>query len=124
MDLREETFRMTVVLVAASLALIIAGAGGIGGSLALAALLVVVAGLLSVVALGVDDGPEVLGHDLGRYAKVLWVGALIAALLVVVARDATPGELQALGGLVGLLGMVNYFLRPVYRLAYALLSRL
>lgn len=124
MDLREETFRMTVVLVAASLALIVPGVGGIGGSLALSALLVVVAGLLSVVALGVEDGPKVLGHDLGRYAKVLWVGALIAALVVVVARDATPGELQALGGLVGLLGMVNYFLRPVYRLGYALLSRL
>ena len=28
-------------------------------------------------------------------------------------------ELQALGGVVGLAGMVNYFLRPVYRAGYA-----
>lgn len=124
MDLREETFRVTVVLVAASLGLVGPGVAGIGGSLALSALLIVVAGLLYVVTLGLDDGPEVLGHDLGRYATVLWAGALVAALVVVVARDATPGELQALGGLVGLLGMGNYFLRPVYRLGYSLVARL
>ena len=37
---------------------------------------------------------------------------------------ASPAELRALGGLVGLVGMTNYFLRPVYRAASAFVRRL
>ncbi len=123
MDLRAETFRVTVVLVAASLALLVPSLVGIGGSLALSAVLMVSGGLLYVATTDLGEGPEVLGHDLGRYAAVLWLGALVAALVGLAFRDATPGELQALGGVVGLLGMANYFLRPVYRLGYGLVVR-
>jgi hypothetical protein len=32
---------------------------------------------------------------------------------------ASPGEVQALGGLLGLVAMANYFFRPVYYAVYA-----
>jgi hypothetical protein len=42
----------------------------------------------------------------------------------VVEPSATPAEVQALGGLLGLVGMANYFLRPLYLFAYDLLETL
>jgi hypothetical protein len=45
----------------------------------------------------------------------------VALLLV---PGASPEELQALGGIAGFVGMINYFLRPVYFLVYSLLKRL
>mgnify|MGYP006291260009 CR=1 FL=1 len=122
MDWYEETFRLTVVLVVGSAALVLSGRAGVGGSLPFAAGLVALAGLLFAATDQVGDGPRVLGHDLGRYAAVLWLGALAAAATVLLALDATPGEIQAVGGLMGLAGMLNYFLRPVYRIGARLLA--
>ena len=48
--------------------------------------------------------------------------AVLAALPVVLEPTASAEELQALGGIVGLVGMVNYFLRPVYLLLYSLVQ--
>lgn len=120
----EETFRATVVLLAASLTLIGPGIAGLGGSLGLAVAQVALAAVLFVGRDRLGTGPSALGHDLGYYGEVLWLGPLVGAAVTVLGLTATPAELQALGGLVGLAGMANYFLRPVYRLASGTLGRI
>ncbi len=122
MDWKAETFRVTVVLLTASVALIAAGVAGFGGSVGLVVMLVGFAVLLFALKDELARAPDALRHDLGAYGAVLWVGPLLAAVVVALMLDATPAELQALGGLVGLVGMVNYFLRPLYRLGHALLK--
>jgi hypothetical protein len=124
MSWREETFRVTVVLLAASLALLVPGTAGIDGSLSLGVVflggaLVLFAGREQLAA-----APQALGHDLGSYGRVLWAGPVVATVVVVFSADATAAELQALGGLVGLAGMANYFLRPLYRALGSLADRL
>lgn len=119
MDWYEEAFRLTVVLLVTSVLVIAPGIAGVGGSL----LLVVGALLVATGLYGVRDrlaqAPEMLRHDLGHYGSALWLSGVVAAIVFLLSLSATPGELLALGGLVGLLGMVNYFLRPVYRLLVA-----
>jgi len=122
MDWYEETFRVTVVLLTASLALLVPGFAGIGGSLALVLVLVVLGSALFAGREQLAAGPKAVGHDLGYYGQVLWAGPIVGALVVLIALDATTAELQALGGLVGLAGMVNYFLRPVYRAIHSIVS--
>jgi hypothetical protein len=122
MNWYEETFRATVVLVAASVALIAPGAAGIDGSMLLGVVFVALAGPLFAVRGVLSEGPVILGHDIGSYVAVLWLSPLLAALISFMAPGATPGELQALGGLVGLAGMANYFLRPLYRLGYRIID--
>jgi hypothetical protein len=119
MDLDGESFRLTVVLVAASLCLVLAGLAGFDSSVGLAGVFVLLAGVLSVAWQRLSGNPGVLGHDLGAYAAILWVAPLAAAAVSVLYLGATPGELLTLGGLAGLAGMVNYFLRPVYRAGYS-----
>jgi hypothetical protein len=114
--------RLTLVLLAGGLPLIAAGAAGVAASATL------VAGLLALAAALAVIGTRVAGTAWARvdrraFVADLWVGPLLAGLLLVLHLDAHPGEVQALGGLVGLAGMLNYFLRPVYHLAYAFLSR-
>lgn len=46
----------------------------------------------------------------------LWLASLVAAAAVVVVFGATPGEVQSMGGLVGLAGVLAYVLRPFVRL--------
>jgi hypothetical protein len=121
MDWKGETFRATVVLLAASAVLIGPGVAGIGSSFVLAGTLVALAALLFAGSGALGAAPRAVGHEVGDYGAVLWVAPLVAAAVVLLALDATPGELQALGGLVGLAGMANYFLRPLYRLGYAAL---
>ncbi|MEF8787128.1 MAG: hypothetical protein V5A45_14445 [Haloarculaceae archaeon] len=116
MDWYEEAFRLTVVLLVASVLVIAPGIAGVGGSLLLVAGALLVAGGLYSVRDRLEMAPKVLRHDLGRYGTTLWLSGVVAAVVFLLGLSATPGELLALGGLVGLLGMVNYFLRPVYRL--------
>src|SRR6056297_3015797 len=58
--------------------------------------------------------------DYSRYLSGLWLGPAIAAVVTVAAITigASPGELQALGGVTGLVGVFNLLLRPVYRLVH------
>lgn len=123
MDWYAETFRATVVLVAAGMALVLAGTAGLRGTVPLVAGLVAVGGLLFAARDPLSETPRVWGFDAGPVLAALWMGPVVAALVVAVALDATAAEIQALGGLVGLLGMANYFLRPLYRLAYSLARR-
>lgn len=114
-----ETFRLTVVLLAASVSLIVPGALAVGGG---PTLLLLLAGL----AVGTFTVRETLrgvqprlGVPVGRSLAVVWLGPLVAAGVVLLTLGTTPGEVQALGGLLGLAAMVNYFLRPVYYAVYA-----
>ena len=119
----EPEVRLTLALLAGSAVLIGVGTAGVGGSVALVAALAALAVLANVGGRALLDSAW-RRVDLHAYAADLWVGVLVAAVAVAAVPDATPGEVQALGGLVGLAGMVNYFLRPVYRLVYGLGRRL
>ncbi len=118
--LAPRTQRLTVVLLAASLVLGLPGVVGVGPSLGLAVILAVLAGVLLSVRNRLVSSGRTAGIDLGRYAQDLWVGPAIGVAIVLLLPGATPGELQAVGGVCGLLGMANYFLRPVYASAIAL----
>ena len=123
-DWTERTLSATMVLLAASFVLILPALAGVGASLPLLGALVVLGAVLAAGRSVLADLPRVLGHDVGTHARDLWVGPLVAAALVVlVAPDASPVELQAIGGIAGLLGMINYFIRPLYLFAYGFLRR-
>ena len=123
MDWREESVRVTFALLVASVGLLGPGLAGITASLTLVAVLFGVAGLLFFARDRLDAGPTVLGREVGAFGRVLWTGPAIAAVVCLAFLGATPAELQALGGLVGLVGMANYFLRPVYRVGSVLVRR-
>ena len=113
--------RATTVLLGGGLSLVAAGTAGIDGSIAL----VFALGMVSVggrlVASVVADTES--KFDVRRVVADLWIGPALAAVVVVVYFGASPGEVQALGGIIGLLGMLNYFLRPFYHLVYGLGQR-
>jgi hypothetical protein len=108
--------QVTAVFLAASVALIGPAVAGLGSSIPLGL------GLL-VLGLGLEVGVRQANRVDGRTNIPVWVGLrtvplglVVAALVGLGSLGATPGELQAIGGLCGLLGMSNYFLRPVYGL--------
>lgn len=107
----------TVLLLVAAFALIGASLLGLGGSLPLA----IAMALATVGLFAVRHPLATLAEDYYLLARTLedgWIGTTAATLTVLVALGATPGELQSLGGLIGLVGMLNYFLRPVYRILF------
>ena len=113
--------RATIVLLAGGLSLVAAGTAGIDGSIGLVFALGLVSVGVGLAATALDDSES--EFDVRRVLADLWIGPALAAVIVVVWLGATPGEVQALGGLVGLLGMLNYFLRPFYHLVYGLGQR-
>lgn len=118
--LAPRTQRLTVVLLAASLTLVGPGVAGLGASLSLSVVLGIGAGVLLAVRDRLAAVGRWHGLDLGHYLRDVWAGPLVGAAVVLGAPGATPGEVQALGGICGLLGMLNYFLRPVYVALYGL----
>lgn len=106
----------TAVLLVASVALIVPSLIGLGASLPLVAAFAIVGGALFAGSerLAAVSVPTL---RVGPLLGVAWLGPVVAGLVVLVALDASPGELQALGGLCGLVAMANYFLRPVYGVA-------
>ncbi len=123
MDVSERAVRATFVLLVASAGLLGAGLAGTTASLTLAAALLGVGGALFALRDRLDAGPAVAGRDPGAYGRLLWVGPVVAAAVCLAFLGATPAELQSLGGLVGLVGMANYFLRPVYRAGSIVVER-
>lgn len=111
--------QLTAAMLVASVALIGPGLAGLGASLPLGVVLLAAGALLfagreEIAAIG-----RVGWVPLGAMLCVAWAGLALAAAVALLASDASPGELQAYGGLCGLLGMLNYFLRPIYGLVYA-----
>jgi len=120
---RVAVHRVTAVLLVTSTALLVPGLVGIGGSLPLAAVFVGAGGALALVRGMLASLPSVAGCEPGRYAPDLPFAAALAAITVVVFSDASPAELQALGGLAGVVAIANYFFGPVYLYVYGLVNR-
>jgi hypothetical protein len=120
----ERSLRLTGVCLVASALLILPAVAGIGPS----AVLAVVLALLGLGALAVREQlaslPTTIGYDLGRYGQDLWLAGLLAALVVVAGPATAPAELQALGGIIGIVGMANYFLRPILLTLRSIVRRL
>lgn len=122
-DWQAMTLRATMVLLVTSVVLIGPALAGIGASIGLTFVFIAAAAGLAAAQPQLATLPTVLDHDLGKYGQDLWLGPLLGALALVVVPDASPAELQTLGGFAGFVGMVNYFLRPVYAMVYALALR-
>lgn len=122
-QVRELSTRATVVLLVTSAVLIPIGLAGLGASLPLSLLCLVLAGALRAIRHRLATLPTVVGYDLGDHGRDLWIGPLLAVAITLVWMGASPGELQALGGLAGFVGMVNHFLRPLYLYGFALARR-
>jgi hypothetical protein len=60
---------------------------------------------------------------LAIHAESLWIGPALAAGVLIVYSGISPGELQTVGAVIGLLGMANYLLRPVYVLVASIAGR-
>lgn len=130
---RERSLRATIALLVSSVFLLGPGAAGVDASwLLVGGFVLLAAGLFLVreplerlVRAGHRRIPTVMESELLPYGRDLWIGPLVAAVvLVFVDPGASPGELQALGGLVGLIAMVNYFVRPIYLYLFSLVRRL
>lgn len=112
--------RATVLLLVAAALAIGFGVAGVGASLPIVVGLLVLTAVLFAARPDEDRFGSVAGVDLGGIVQSLWLAPLVTALPLLVRLSATPGEVQAIGGLLGLTGMANYFLRPVYLLGYDL----
>ena len=115
--------RVTAVFLATSAVLILPSLAGLGSSVHLTVALVVTGLVLVLLRPQLSALPTVLDIDLGRYAPDLWIAPFLAASVLVIVPDASPPELQALGGIAGVVAMVNYFLSPVYVFGYSLALR-
>ena len=118
--IRHGTMRATVLLLVAAALAIGFGVAGVGASLPIVVGLLVLTAVLFAARPDEDRFGSVAGVDLGGIVQSLWLASLVTALPLLVRLSATPGEVQAIGGLLGLTGMANYFLRPVYLLGYDL----
>jgi hypothetical protein len=120
--LEELSLAASVHLFVAGSILIGLGAAGIGASLLVLLALLAVA---VVLARGRDQLPG-FGHrrglDTDRLVRDSWIAVILAATTAGIALGASPDELMALGGILGLVGVGNYFLRPVYVLVGSLLG--
>lgn len=108
------TKETTVALLVAGFVLIGAGLGGLRGGAPLVGGLVAATVVAYLLRTEVPDLGVHAGHDLGLYVRDAWIAFGVATVVVLFLFGATPGELQTAGGLLGLGGMLNYFLRPLY----------
>ena len=110
--------QVTVLCLVAAGMLLALGVAGVPASLALVGFFVVLSVGLYLTRPEPSVG-RVLGVDVDSLLSSLWLAPALAALPLLFEPTASAEELQALGGLVGLVGMANYFLRPVYLLVYS-----
>lgn len=109
--------RISAVFLLAAVILIPMPYLGMGASLPL--LLALAAG-----AWGLYEAWQRSEGDVRTYLSGLWLGPVVALLFVIYGLliGASPGEIQALGGIAGIVGVVNLLLRPVYRLLHYVLA--
>lgn len=107
--------RLSAVFILGGVLLIPLGFVGVAANFGIVVGMVVLAGVLFYAWKNTDE------YD--TYLSGLWLGPAIAAIvaLIGVLMGASAGELQALGGMTGLLGVINLLLRPVYRIAHYIL---
>ncbi|MFB6128711.1 MAG: hypothetical protein ABEJ47_03005 [Halorhabdus sp.] len=84
-------------------------------------------GLVAVGALALAFRHHVAGlvsHPAAdAYLRSIPPAPLLAGAVALWFSGASPGELQTLGGVLGLLAIANHLLRPVYGLGYRLFAR-
>lgn len=104
--------RITAVFIIAAAVLIPLGWLGIGPSLMLVFGLILAAVALFLAWQNADE--------YSQYISGLWLGPVIAAIATIYALiiRASPGELQAIGGIAGIIGVINMLMRPVYRILH------
>ncbi|WP_324666024.1 hypothetical protein [Haloarcula sediminis] len=119
--IRTGTMQVTVLCLVAAGILLALGAAGVPASVPLLGLLLALSAGLYYTRPDADGG-RVLGIDVDSLLSTLWLAPALAALPVLLEPAASAEELRALGGVVGLAGMLNYFLRPVYLLGYSLVE--
>jgi hypothetical protein len=104
--------RITAVFLIAAAVLIPLGWLGIGPSLMLVFGLILGAVALFLAWQNADE--------YSQYISGLWLGPVIAAIATIYALviRASPGELQAIGGIAGIIGVINMLMRPVYRILH------
>jgi hypothetical protein len=122
--IREGSIQVTALLLVAAGVLLVLGVAGVGASLPLVGLLLALAVVLYATRSTEPTVGRVGGLNVDHLLGSLWLAVVVATLPLVFELSATPEEVQALGGLLGLAGMVNYFVRPLYLLAYDLVSSL
>lgn len=113
---RLRSSRGTYILLLASFLLIGPTVAGVGATLPLVAVFAALAVAFWAGRDSLRRLPVVAGYDTGWYARDSWLAAVLGGVVTLVVFGAPSAELQAVGGLVGLTGMVNYFLRPLYLL--------
>jgi hypothetical protein len=108
--------RITLVFLIAAAILIPLGYLGVGPSIPL------VVGQLGLAGVLYYAWKQTEEYD--QYLAGLWLGPIVGVIATGVALliGASPGELMSIGGLVGIVGVVNMLLRPVYRLLSYLVS--
>lgn len=116
--IRSGTIQVTALFLVASGLLLALGLADISSSLPVVVFLLLLAGGLVLTRPGEGEVGRVRNVDLGALLGHLWAAPALAALPLLLELGATPEEVVALGGILGLLGMANYFLRPVYLLVY------
>jgi len=119
MAIRRGTLQVTAVCLLASAMVL---SLGVVGATATPLLVVIFLALSAGLYYSRPDAAVgyVYGLDVDGLLDALWLAPAVAAVPLLLELGATPGEMQALGGLLGLAGMANYFLRPIYLLAYGL----
>ena len=121
--IRRGTTRVTVVcLVAAGIVLALGLVGARATPFIIVACVLLACGL-SLTRPDTELG-VVLDVDIDGLLETLWLAPAVAAVPLVFELGATAAEMQALGGLLGLAGMVNYFLRPLYLVVYSVVAAL
>jgi len=123
MAIERATMQVTAICLVASAMVLALGLAGATGSLVLVGLFLALSAGLYYSRPPSSVG-TVYGLDVDALFETLWLAPAVAAVPVLVELGASPGEMQALGGLLGLVGMANYFLRPVYLLGYGLAASL
>ena len=122
--IRSGTIQLTALFLVASGLLLALGLAGISSSLLIAAFLFALAVGLALTRPDEGSVGRIRNVDLDALLRSLWIAPALSAVTLLFELGATPEEVVALGGILGLLGMANYFLRPIYLLAYGIIRSL